>query len=105
MHAVLDGLALGHLVKHQKGPEPAVGVGGDRREILGGAVVDGAVQGLAQKCASRAASWASKLIASTEMLMKPRPVCGGCRARGAAAVDSDIGAGDVRRRGGKPGSR
>src|ERR1700731_4649593 len=49
MHAVLDRLAFGHLVKHQQGPEPAVGVGGDRREILSGAVVDGAVQGLGPK--------------------------------------------------------
>ena len=29
VHAVLDGLALGHLVKHQNGADPGVGVGGD----------------------------------------------------------------------------
>jgi hypothetical protein len=33
-------------VKHQEGPELTVGVGGDGREVLGGAVVDAAVQGL-----------------------------------------------------------
>src|SRR5882757_1154514 len=43
---VLDGLGLGNLVKHQEGSAPAVGIGGDRREVLSGAVVDGAVQGL-----------------------------------------------------------
>src|ERR1700704_498144 len=46
MHAILDGLALGHLVKHQNGPESGVGVCGDGREVLRGAVVDGAVKGL-----------------------------------------------------------
>jgi hypothetical protein len=33
-------------VKHQEGSEFAVGVGGDGREVLGGAVVDAAVQSL-----------------------------------------------------------
>jgi hypothetical protein len=46
VHTVLDGFALGHLVKHQDGSELTVGVDGDGREVLGGAVVDAAVQGL-----------------------------------------------------------
>src|SRR5882762_281233 len=76
MHAVLDRLAFGHLVKHQQGPEPAVGVGGNRREILSGAVGDGAVQGLGPEL-REFSGVASKLIASTEMLMTSCPDCGG----------------------------
>jgi hypothetical protein len=37
---VLDGLALGNLVKHQERTSPAVGIGGDRSEVLLGPVME-----------------------------------------------------------------
>src|ERR1700757_4138590 len=47
VHAILDRLVLGDLVKHQDGSKS--GAGSDRREVLSGAVVEGAVQGLGPK--------------------------------------------------------
>jgi|SRR5271169_3175443 len=74
VHAVLDGLALRDLVKHQDGSGRAVGGGG---------------------------SLASKLIATIEMLMKSCPSSIGVLGAGAAAVDGDVGAGEVGRAGGR----
>ena len=67
--AVLDGLALGHRVKDQERPEPAVGVRCDGANSSVAPSLTRRCMGWAQNCASWAASWALKLIATTEMLM------------------------------------
>jgi hypothetical protein len=66
-------------VKHQEGPELTVGVGGDGREVVGGAVVDAAVQGLGPELRELGGVGASKLMASTEMLMMSCLIGGGVR--------------------------